>query len=50
MVGLPGKQAVQSTGRSETSMTPLQTNKIPTTKHVGTVRLEKDRENVSSQG
>ena len=37
MVGLPGKQAMQSTGWSETSMAALQMNEIPTAKHVGTV-------------
>ena len=47
MVVLPGKQAMQSTGRSETSMAALQTNEILTAKHIGTVRLNQDRENVS---
>ena len=48
MVGLPGKQVVQSTGWSETSTTALQKNEILTTKHVGTVQLNKDRSNASS--
>ena len=47
MVGLLGKQAVQSMGRSETSMAALQMNKILTAKHLGTVRLDKDRANAS---
>ena len=50
MVGVPGKQVVQFTGRSETSMASLQTNEIPAAKHVGTIRLDRDRENVSFQG
>ena len=40
MVGLPGKQVVQSTGRFENSMAALQMNEIPTAKHIGTIRLD----------
>ena len=49
MVGLPGNQAVQLTRMSKTSMAALQTNEIPTAKHVGTVRLDRDRANASFQ-
>ena len=39
---------LQSMGRSETSKAVLQMNKILIAKHIGTVRLDKDKANVSS--